>query len=217
VFNRAKLKKRLEHERQVYAIRNNIAKDLHDEIGSTLSSIKIMSVLSSQTIGHAPEQTQNMLYEISTQSHYIQQKMSDIVWAIRPDSEKIGALTVRMREFIAKTLEPKDISVSFEVNENLLTDSLSLEARKEVLLIFKEAINNVIKHAEATQVNISLVKMDGFYCLNISDNGTWKGPDDGSTGTGLRSMKDRAASIGGSLHILTGGLSTTLSLRLPVT
>jgi signal transduction histidine kinase len=215
VFSRMQLKRRIMHQNALFEVRNNIAKDLHDEIGSTLTSINILSVISEKSLAQAPEKTQHMLEQISAQSRAIQQKMSDIVWAIRPDSEKIEALSARMREFAAKTLEPKGISIQFDVEETMMAKSLSLESRKEVLLIFKEAIHNIIKHAGATQVSVRWVRTTNRYLLDIADNGTWKGSPE-STGTGLRSMRERALVIGGSLRVEPGPSGTRIALEIPI-
>ncbi|MFZ1256801.1 MAG: tetratricopeptide repeat protein [Saprospiraceae bacterium] len=215
LFNRFQLKKKIAEQTILFNIRNNIAKDLHDEIGSTLTSIHILSHVSKQSFDQAPEQAKEMLGEIATQSKTIQQNMSDIVWAIRPDNEKIEALTARMREFAGKTLEPKNINVVFNVDEEILSKVLPIQARKEVLLIFKEVINNIIKHAEADQVKIQWVHSESNYQLQITDNGVWKGSL-GSTGTGMRSMQERALAIGGQLEVLPGQNGTQVNLILPI-
>ncbi|MGB4959721.1 MAG: histidine kinase [Saprospiraceae bacterium] len=216
LFNRYKLKQSIAEQASLFQIRNNIAKDLHDEIGSTLTSIQILSHVSGQSFDQSPEQAKDMVHQIAHQSKTIQQTMNDIVWAIRPDHDKIEDLTVRMREFAGKTLEPKNIQVEFEVDEALMSQVLSVHSRKEILLIYKEVLNNIIKHSQADKVHIRWFQKKSNCLLQICDNGSWKANNE-STGTGLRSMNERAIDIGGHLEILTGAFGTEVNIILPVT
>ncbi len=217
LFNRFKLRKKLEEKEKLLEVRNRISKDLHDDIGSTLTSIHILSRASEQSLEKEPGNVRRMLGDISQQSQSIQQNMSDIVWAIRPDNDKVENLVNRMRENIGLTLEPRQIQCSFEADENLLRQSLPMEARKEILLIYKEAINNILKHAHATEVNIRVTRQDGFLRMTVRDNGTWKEKSTTYSGTGTTSMSQRAASINGTLRIDGSAHGTTVTLDVPVT
>ncbi|MBK7800834.1 MAG: tetratricopeptide repeat protein [Saprospiraceae bacterium] len=216
LFNRYQLKRKIAQQNSLLKIRNNIAKDLHDEIGSTLTSINILSLVSSQSLDKDPLQAKEMLNQITQQSKTVQQNMSDIVWAIRPDNEKIEALSARMREFAGKVLESQNIKVFFDVDEVLLSKALPVQSRKEVLLIFKEVINNIVKHSGADTVRIIWKQTKASYELEITDNGEWKGKP-GSTGTGIKSMQERAISIGGSFEIQHGSEGTFVCLKIPIT
>jgi two-component system sensor histidine kinase UhpB len=216
LFNRYQLKRKIAQQNSLLKIRNNIAKDLHDEIGSTLTSINILSLVSSQSLDKDPSQAKEMLNQITQQSKTVQQNMSDIVWAIRPDNEKIEALSARMREFSGKVLESQNIKVFFDVDEGLLSKALPVESRKEVLLIFKEVINNIVKHSGADTVRIIWKQTKVSYELEITDNGEWKGKP-GSTGTGIKSMQERAISIGGNFEIQHGNEGTYVCLKVPIT
>ncbi|TCC89252.1 tetratricopeptide repeat protein [Pedobacter frigiditerrae] len=214
-FNRYQLKKKLEQQTALLNIRNNISKDLHDEIGSTLTSINILSKVSQQAIDVNADEAKKILGKIASQSKTIQQSMSDIVWSIQPNNEKLKNLFIRMREFATQTLEPLNINLLFDADEELETKSLPIEYRKEILLIYKEALTNICKHADADEVTIRFTKTSKNTAqLNITDNGTWKGE---TSGTGLRSMKERALAINGMLtitHELSGTLLQLL-IKLP--
>lgn len=214
IYTLARLK--IRSIREKFSLRNKIAIDLHDEIGSTLTSIHILSNVSSQALETRPQQAKAMLEQITAQSKTIQQNMSDIVWAIRPDNDKIENLVVRMREYSAQTLEPLNIKTTINIDESLLDKALSLQARKEVLLIFKEAVNNISKHAGATMVHIVLERSKDQLRLRISDNGSLKDIT-GSSGTGNRSMKQRAMAISGRLTIQGSDKGTTVTLDIPLT
>ena len=156
-----------------------------------------------------------MLQQIATQSKTVQQNMSDIVWAIRPDNEKLENLLVRMREYAAQTLEPLHIRTAIAIEENLLNKTLPLAYRKEVLLLYKEAINNIAKHAGATGVDINIRRQAQLFVMTIKDNGRWKG--NGTTsGTGLQSMLQRAKTMGGELNLEHGDSGTTVQLLAPL-
>ncbi|RZL21372.1 MAG: hypothetical protein EOO96_24350 [Pedobacter sp.] len=209
-FNRYKLKRKLEQQTELLNIRNNISKDLHDEIGSTLTSINILSMVSQQAIDKDTAEVKIMLQKISSQSKTIQQSISDIVWSIQPYNEKIENLAIRMREFATQTLEPLHISLSFDADQELEKLSLTIEYRKEILLIYKEALTNISKHAGADTVNINFYKTGKDTAqLTITDNGTWKGE---TSGTGLRSMSERALAIQSELIINNNQKGTQLQL-----
>ena len=207
------VKLRIERIREKFKLRNKIASDLHDEIGSTLTSINILSNVSQQAMEKQPQQAKEMLQQIATQSKNIQQNMSDIVWSIRPDNEKIENLVVRMREFAAQTLEPLNIDTSITADESLIEKVLPMQYRKDILLIYKEAINNIAKHANATTAKILLTNGKKNITLTIADNGKWKG---NNSGTGTKTMQERAKAIGGQLTIINTEAGTQILLTIPV-
>lgn len=217
LFNRFKLRKKLEEKERMLEVRNRISKDLHDDIGSTLTSIHILSRASEQSLEREPAHVKKMLSDIAHQSQSIQQNMSDIVWAIRPDNDKMENLLNRMREYIGQTLEPENILCRFEAEESLLNQSLPMESRKEILLIYKETIHNILKHAGASAVNISIQRHGKVLTMSISDNGKWKEKPSSHGGTGTLSMKQRAESIGGKLTIDGTPAGTKVTLDIPIT
>lgn len=200
----------------IQKIRNSISRNLHDEIGSTLTSISILSSVSQKAMDKDPDKVKEMLQQITEQSKTIQQNMSDIVWAIRSDNDKVENILVRMREYASQTLEPLSIRTVINVDEMLLNKSLPLEARKEVLLIFKEAVNNIAKHSGCNEVFISLEKKDRKLLLEIRDNGKWK-VNGSSSGTGVGSIRQRAKAIGGKAEILSGNTGTKVLVEFPFT
>jgi signal transduction histidine kinase/ligand-binding sensor domain-containing protein len=200
--------------KEKYKIRNKIASDLHDEVGSTLTSITILSNISQQAMEKKPEQAKEMLQKIFTQSKNIQQNMSDIVWSIRADNEKMENLVIRMREYAAATLEPLNIDITITAEDKLLNKQLPMDYRKAILLIYKEAITNISKHANASKVAVVFTIEKNKLQMQIKDNGTWKGT---STGMGTKSMSDRAIAMGGKLTITPNTDGTVVLLTVAIT
>jgi len=217
LFNRWQLKKRLQQQEALLEMRNDIARDLHDELGSTLTSIHILSQVSRNHLEKDQLRAFSLLEKITEQSRQMQQSMSDIVWAIRSDNDKIENMMVRMREFLAQTLEAKDIAIRFEAAEELLGYSFSMQQRKDIFLIFKEAVNNAAKYAHCTLMEVSFRLYKDRILLEVKDNGVGFEPEKLRSTNGLSNMRARSASLDGSCSIQAApGKGTTVLLDLPV-
>ncbi len=207
------VRRRIKSIKEKFELRNRIAADLHDEIGSTLTSINILSTVSQQAIDQHPGQVKVLLEQISSQSKTIQQSMSDIVWSIRPDNEKIENLLTRIREYAAQTLEPLNINTRIEGDEIVVNKILPVHYRKNILLICKEAVNNIAKHANATAAGIAFSASANKMTVTVTDNGNWIG---NNSGTGTKTMKERAHALGGELTIQSSSAGTVVTLLLPL-
>ena len=210
------LKRLLEIER----VRTRIATDLHDDIGSNLSLIAMVSEVAKQ---QAPEENQPIMESLALVSRTSRQSvdaMSDIVWAVNPKRDHLHDLTERMRRFASDTFTAKDIEFEFTHPDEKQDIRLGTEIRKQVYLIFKESVNNIAKHSECSAAEINLRLHQGGVELAIYDNG--KGFDEthqsnGYGGNGLRSMRERAASLDGKIEVESQkGLGTTIKLKIPL-
>jgi two-component system sensor histidine kinase UhpB len=218
VFNRFQLKKKLEQQKALLDIRNNIARDLHDEIGSTLTSIKILSEVSGFNLQKDRQKASALMQKITEQSSEMQQGMSDIVWAIRPDNDKLENMAVRMREYVSHTLEPRNFKTNFVVDEDALTKSIGMQQRRDFFLIFKEAINNAAKYSKGDEVDIHLSTVKGKVRLLIADNGVGFNVNNFSSSSGLKNMKARAEALKGNISITSvAGKGTTIYIEIPAT
>ena len=196
-------------------MRNTIARDLHDDIGSTLSSINILSQLALQ--GNTSEWSRHF-QRINEHSGKIMEKMSDIVWSINTNNDSLEQVISKMKEFAGEILEPKNILYHFEETEDVKNFALTIEKRKNIFLIFKEAINNAAKYSEGSDVAIRIWVQADKICFSINDNG--KGFDTSlvKTGNGLKNMQARAANILGILrHVSHPGQGTNILLEVPIT
>ncbi|GAB3006030.1 hypothetical protein GCM10027051_01410 [Niabella terrae] len=218
LFNRYQLKKKVEQQQALLSVRNNIARNLHDEIGSTLTSIKILSELSHRNLQQDHAKAGLFMEKITEQSAAMQQGMSDIVWAISPDNDRIDDLLVRMREFTSHTLEPKEIETLFFVEDDMVQERIGMHQRKDIFMIFKEAVNNAAKYAAASRVEIILTFRDGRFCMQIRDNGKGFEPERTGSSSGLKNMQARAQNLGGHCVIQSApGQGTSVSVNLPAT
>ncbi len=196
---------RLQQLKRLQIIRNNIASDLHDDIGSTLNSISIYSEVAKQQAGKEIP----ALDMIGMNSRKIIESMSDIVWTINPENDSFEKIIVRMRSFAYQILKAKNIEFTFEADEKLNTISLPMQARKNFYLVFKEAINNLVKYSGASRVMISLSGENKNITLRIRDNGKGIQVNPESQGNGLLNMKRRAEEINAVLNIESGNAEGT--------
>ena len=187
--------KLLEMER----LRVRIASDLHDDIGSTLTKISLYSDLIET--GTEPKTTQNLLKKIGAMSRELVTTMSDIVWSIDARNDTIGDLIDRMRDFAASTYSPRQIEVQFKASGLESNKKIPVDVRQNLYLIFKEAVNNVAKHAMASKVAIRLQNSNGLFTMTIKDDGRGLPQKPKRQGHGLRNMKMRAERIGAKLEV----------------
>ena len=143
--------------------------------------------------------------------------MSDIVWAINPERDTLLELIRKMRRHADEVFTQRDIELQFNAPDANDSMRLGVDVRRDLLLIFKETVNNAARHSGCTQVNIDLQIQPSQLLLEIADNG--KGFDQSieSEGHGLRSMKRRAKALGGTLEITSsGGVKTLIRVRIPI-
>src|SRR5690606_20109520 len=140
---------------------------LHDDIGSTLSSINIISQMALKEANGSTSHFQR----IAQHSSRMMESMSDIVWSINPNNDSLEQVVSKMKEFAAEILDPLDIHYTFTGEENLQNIKLDVSTRKNLFLIFKEAINNAAKYSSAEAIKIHFKKENGSLSLSIRDNG----------------------------------------------
>jgi two-component system, NarL family, sensor histidine kinase UhpB len=218
LFNRYQLKRKIQQQDALLSVRNNIAQDLHDEIGSTLTSIKILSEVSEKNLYKDRLKTSSFLQKITEQSTAVQQGISDIVWSVKPENDTLEKMVIRMREYAAHTLESKNIQTVINIDEQVLNKTLDMGRRRDFFLIFKEAINNIAKYADATEVRVALEKNNDKLRMVISDNGKGFDVSRQTSSSGLKNMQARAAALNGLLDIQsTYGKGSEIILTIPAT
>lgn len=197
LFNRFKIKRRLQEQ----LLRNQIAADLHDDIGSTLSSIAISSRIALVKKDDTPA-VEEQLIKIRQQAGKIMDSMSDIVWSINPQYDNFESMLARMKEFAAEICEPQQIALQFDVAKEVEAVSFDTDKRKNIFLIFKEVVNNAVKYSGCSLLVIKFFKNNtNDFVMRVQDNGKGLNEAIVRKGNGLRNMKARAAHIGGLLNI----------------
>ncbi|AIZ63132.1 hypothetical protein PK28_04490 [Hymenobacter sp. DG25B] len=201
-------------------VRHHIARDLHDDMGSTLSSISILSQLArNHQHENRPDQAAALLDQIGDSSRRMLDSMDDIVWAINPAHDTMEAVTTRMRIFASEVLEARGLDFSFTATPEVQGLRLQMRARREFYLLFKEAINNLAKYARCRHATIHLDHQHHHLLLTVRDDGVGfdlQAPAQGG-GNGLANMQARAAALHGKLEIRTApGQGTELRLSVPL-
>jgi len=207
-------------------IRNKIAQDLHDNVGSTLSSVSIYSQVAK--IQHENGNTgelKDILVKIRDTSTDMISEMNDIVWAINPRNDGMEKILQRMESFAKPLLQARNIGFSFHFDKPLASITLSMEQRKNLYLIFKEIVNNTLKYSSATSLEIKIALSHHKVSFTAHDNGV--GFDVAQmealaakslSGNGLLNMKRRAKEMNGACEIkCMPGQGTTIFLRFPIT
>jgi signal transduction histidine kinase/streptogramin lyase len=204
------LNKKIESQQALLNERLRISRELHDDIGSTLGSISIYSEVAKKRTSKN-ENANEVLSKIGLASRELIDKMSDIVWSLNPNNESFEQLQNRMMAFTAMMLAPRNISYDFSAGEELKTIQLTGEQRKNIFLIFKEALYNIVKYANCQSVQIVLSAQKNGLAMIIRDNG--KGFDiskvtnpvrhDGEYlgGNGIKNMQARADDMKATLCI----------------
>ncbi len=206
-------------ERVVYSYkvkeeeRNRIATELHDELGSTLSSI---SILSDVILNERNETSlRAMQEEIQSNTKLMMEKMDDIIWSMNPRNDSMAKMLLRIRLFATPLFEARNINYHFDFDEKIFEFPITIEKRQQGYLILKEAVNNLVKHAKSTEAYLAGYMKDEGLVLQVSDNGRGYETSSESTGNGLYNMKQRAENISAVLQVESGsGKGTVVTLLI---
>ena len=165
---------------------------------------------------HACRSTLEDPTRIADISRELVDSMNDIVWAINPAKDNLYYLALRMREFANDVLVPRGIRFEFRAAKREQELPIGAEPRRQIFLIFKECVHNVVRHANCTQVEID-VRMEGTrLVVRVRDNGSGFDPRAAVNGHGLSSMRDRARRLGGTITIATDDRGTAVALEVPL-
>ncbi len=181
--------------------RNRIAKELHDDIGSSLSSISIFTSLAIEALPERIEKAENLMQRVKSQASNIADNLSDLIWAVYSKNDTYGHLIIRMKNFCYEILNEKNIETEFNFDPEIQDLLADLKIRKNLIQFFKEAVNNILKYSKASHIEISLIENEGYLKLLIIDNGI--GFDDQTVieGNGFTSFRARAKAMNGKMQI----------------
>jgi len=198
--------------------RNRIARDLHDDVGATLSSIHVYSSVAAKTMESDKEKLFSILQRIKDNSKEVMENMSDIIWAIQVNPAGNLSLENKLRNYGYELLSPLNIRCDYLVQSAAEKKLTNIELRKNILLIAKEAMNNIAKYSFASEASVSLSLINDELLLKISDNGNGFDEKNIHKGNGLQNMKKRSEVLEGKLIIsseLNSG--TSIIIQVPLT
>jgi signal transduction histidine kinase len=185
---------------EVANMRTRIATDLHDDIGANLTRISILSEVAKQQFGNGNE-SRNPLTSIAEIARESVASMSDIVWAIDPERDSLRDLTRKMRQHADEVFTLRDIDLEFNAPPSEQDLRLGVNVRRDVLLIFKEAVSNAARHSDCSRVVIDLLANGNNLSLSVADNGRGFDLSSQSDGHGLVNMRRRAEKLNGSFEM----------------
>lgn len=215
----------LERQQAIERDRARIARDIHDDLGAGLTHIALLSELAKRD---TPQELPNHVSQISDMARELTRNMDEIVWAVDPHNDTLDSLVSYVSKFAQEYLSVAGIRCRLDVPAELPPHVLPSEVRHNLFLAIKEALNNVVKHAQATEACLRLVVQPRSFCVIVEDNGCGLAAGNGgrngmtsadkgriSSGHGLLNMERRLAAIGGECAIHSGpGRGTRAELRV---
>ena len=201
----------------VSGIRHKISQDLHDDIGASLSSLQIYGTIAEQSVQTNPAKAIDMLQKINRQSKEVQENMNDIVWSMNLAKNSAVSLEVKIKNYAAELLQDKNIEFTCDVAATAETQLHNMRARKNILLIIKEAINNIAKHSGATAASLQLMVQGKNILLSVADNGTGFNQAAIAKGNGLANINARCRELNGVVQFTAAtGAGTKIEVSIPL-
>jgi signal transduction histidine kinase len=202
----------------VSKMRQKISQDLHDDIGASLSSLQIYGTIAEQSIENNPAKAIEMVNKISYQSKEILENMNDIVWSMKNNSTSNTSLEIKIKNYAVGLLSDNNIQFTYNMMQQADDVITGITARKNILLIAKEAMNNIAKYSKAANASLSLQMNGKELLLLIHDDGIGFTTDTVKNGNGLENMEQRTKELNGIFHIQSSpGAGTTVTASFPLT
>jgi ligand-binding sensor domain-containing protein/two-component sensor histidine kinase len=211
---------RINQMKRVQDLQNSLAADLHDDIGSALSNIEILGFLT-QNQDQLPEKAQKLILKMANEAKKTNESLHQLVWTMNTENEGLEATLAKLNRMAVDSLEPQGITLSVDAPEKINGDiKLGREKQRDLILVFKEILTNIGKHAKATRVSISISSKQGILLIDIEDNGNGFNPQPQKEfgGNGLNNMTKRMTKYGGSTTVKNreDAQGTMVQIRLPM-
>lgn len=195
--------------------RNKISADLHDDIGSTLSSLQINSAVANQLINKNPTEAKIILEKIENQSQSLADKIGDIVWSMKPEKEQFMTISARIKNFANDILGATNIQYKISIDKEIDQLVKDITIKKNSVLIIKEAINNAAKYSKASNLEVKIKWIENAIHIKISDNGIGFNTSE-IKGNGMGNMKKRTDELKGTILIISEkNIGTTINVTIP--
>ncbi len=214
----AQLQENLRQQDKLLRIRDEIARDLHDEVGATLTSIAISTKLVQKKVAAEQSDINPILDQIKADSEDTIHSIRDTVWALNPDNDAPEKFLERLRTVAFQLLANGSIDLTFDRTVELeALPPFSMELRRNLYLAYKEALHNIVKHAEASEVHIQISQSEGLFQVIISDNGRGFDRAVPADGNGLVNFQKRANEGGFTLELRSEpGSGTTICMKASI-
>ncbi len=208
-------KEKIAELNRILDLRQRLSADMHDDIGSSLSSISLY--IHSLLLQSRDVQQINILEKIRDNAQHIQDQMSDIIWSVNPKMDKMAELVARMRKFGADITEPIGIAFEFSASSEITHLNIEMSLRRHLYLMIKEAINNAAKYSNAKKITVRMSLNQQRLSICIEDNGIGFNIDASVGGNGLTNLKNRAQTIQAQLEINSAiGRGTAICIHLNI-
>lgn len=209
---------RIRQQLKFTQLQNKISQDLHDDVGSSLSSMQVYSAVAEKEIDRSPAKTIEMLKKISAQSASLMENINDIVWSMKTETAQVMLLGTKVRNFVSDVLSAANINYVINIEEEAETLVKNITAKKNILLFIKEAINNTVKYSNASFVSVAIKKIGDHICVQVADNGKGFAETFAQIkGEGFINMKIRIEELNGIFEITSvPGKGTTVAALLPI-
>lgn len=218
-FFRYRQRKKMENEKALSFQKQNISRDLHDEIGATLSGIAMYSHLAKTNLSDGkPEEVTNSVNIIQHSATEMVTKLNDIIWLINPGKESLDDVIAKLKEYAQNMCMASNIALQVEVSGENPSFPLPIETRKNIYLLCKEAVNNAAKYSNASLLIMTFCLQENNLEINIKDDGKGFDITTVKQGNGLENMQKRADDFGGKLQLITSpGNGTHWQLSTKIT
>ena len=213
------MQKEIQRQSELSLQRAMISADLHDDLGASLSSIHLNAAMVQKSMHKDNAKADASLTRIVKDLKMVIENMGDIIWAINPDEKAHKSISGQLKDFYFDLMDGYGIHCNYHIDQALEARITNINARKNLLLIAKEAINNILKHAKSTRIDVFLKEQDNSILLEIQDNGIGIIDTEKTfSGSGLKNMKNRTEKINGVFKIKSEvGVGTTISCLVPLT
>jgi signal transduction histidine kinase len=195
-----KQKTKYEQQLAIEKERTRIIDDLHDDIGSSISSINMYSTITQQLVETDVPKAKTMLHKLSYQSQKLMENLSEIIWSMKTDNNQLMTLDTRIKTHISDVLGATEIQYIIDIEPTIDLFIHQIQVRKNIMLIIKEATNNITKYSKATNVHLALHKKNNTIILTIKDDGIGL-QNKATQGNGINNIKKRTQELNGTFTI----------------
>jgi len=201
VVSHRDISQKLKIENELKAIRKKLSRDFHDELGNHITTISLLAKRLHKNLDKDNTDALKLVDKIVRSCKHLYEGTRDFIWAINPDHDRLDIVFLYLRDYAVELLEYSNIQLEIVADTEKMNLPLSADEAQQIVLIFKEAVHNLLKHAKASEAKLSLNILENQYNLQLADNGVGFNEDDPQGGQGISSMKARAHKINAELQI----------------